>query len=262
VVGSTQSDQISVYVVRPGDTLSEIAGMFDVSVNTILWANNLSGPSAVHPGDTLIILPVSGVEHTVVRGDTLKSVAKKYGGDAAEIAQFNGLDESAPLAVGTSVIIPGGEVVPAPAPVRKPSGSTAPLRGGGGAFLPGYFSNPLPGAVLTQGVHGWNGVDIGAPRGTPIHAAAAGTVIIARAGGGWNGGYGNYVVISHSNGTQTLYGHLSSVAVSPGQQVGNGQVLGGVGNTGKSFGSHLHFEVRGAANPLRLCTVGYACSAQ
>jgi len=262
---ATPPDRISVYVVRPGDTLSEIADMFGVSVNTIIWANNLSGVKDVHSGDTLVILPISGVERTVVKGDTLKSLAKKYGADANEIAQFNGLDSSAPLAVGTTIIIPGGEVS-APVPSSRSSGSSHVVRepyiGGSGSLQTGYYSNPVPGALITQGVHGWNGVDIGAARGTPIHAAADGTVIIARANGGWNGGYGNYVVITHSNGSQTLYGHMRSVIVSSGQSVLSGQIIGYVGSTGESTGPHLHFEVRGAANPFRNCRVGSVCSPQ
>ncbi len=259
VASSTPPDRISIYVVRPGDTLSEIAKMFNVSVNTIIWANNLKGVNDVHPGDTLVILPVSGIERTIVKGDTLKSIAKKYDADENEIAQFNGLDLSATLAVGSTIIIPGGEIV-APAPVPRPI-SLPPLLGGGGTFVAGYYSNPVPGGHVTQGIHGKNGIDIGALRGTPVHAAAGGTTIVAR-GGGWNGGYGNYVVITHNNGTQTLYAHLKSVNVSPGQLVTAGQVIGSVGNTGRSTGVHLHFEVRGATNPFRNCRVGTVCSPQ
>ncbi len=257
-VGATQSDRISVYVTRPGDTLSEIAGMYNVSVNTIIWANNLKGIKDVHPGDTLIILPVSGVERIVQKGDTLKSLAKKFSADAAEIAQYNGLDPTEPLEVGTTIIIPGGEIA-APTPQARASTTREPFLGGGGAAQPGYYSNPIPGAILTQSLHGWNGIDLGSARGTPIHAAANGTVIIAR-GGGWNGGYGNYVVIVHDNGSQTLYSHMRSVAVSPGQSVLSGQTIGYVGSTGLSTGPHLHFEVRGAANPFRNCPKGRVCA--
>lgn len=261
VVDAPPSDRISVYVVRPGDTLSDIAKMFNVSINTIIWANDLKGAKDVHPGDTLIILPISGVERTIVKGDTLQSLAKKFGADANEIAQFNGLDPAAPLEVGSTIIIPGGEITPvAPAPRPKPSSPS--FGGGGGSFIPGYFSNPVPGALVTQGVHGRNGVDLGAPRGTPIRAAADGTVIVARGGGAWNGGYGNYVVITHSNGTQTLYSHLRSVIVSPKQTVFNGQVIGYMGATGKVTGVHLHFEVRGATNPFRACRAGSVCAPQ
>lgn len=254
VVGSSGSDRISVYVVRAGDTMSEIAAMFGVSANTIVWANNLKNATDIHPGDTLIILPVSGVEHTVAKGDTLKSLAAKYGADATEIAQFNGLDTGAALSVGSSIIIPGGEIA-APVTVSHSRGSRSsgktisePYLGGSGAAVYAYFASPIPSGVLTQGLHGWNAVDIGAPRGTAIHAAAAGTVIIARNNGGWNGGYGNYVVIDHENGTQTLYAHMSHPAVSPGESVLQGQVIGYVGMTGMTYGPHVHFEIRGAKN--------------
>jgi murein DD-endopeptidase MepM/ murein hydrolase activator NlpD len=123
------------------------------------------------------------------------------------------------------------------------------LRGTGGPDLPGYYIRPVYGGTISQGLHGYNGVDLAAPRGTTIVAAAGGNVIIAR-GSGWNGGYGNYVVISHPNGTQTLYAHLNSVATYEGAQVEQGQLIGYSGSTGKSTGPHLHFEVRGAKNPF------------
>jgi len=258
VAGTTAPGRISVYVVRPGDTLSDIATMFNVSVNTVVWANNLRSVRDVHPGDTLVILPVSGVEHKVVKGDTLRSLAKKYGADAEEIAQFNGLDPGSSLAVGATVIVPGGEIS---VPVVQSSGASAPRATvqAGGAFIPGYYGNPLPGRLVTQGIHGWNGIDIGAPRGTPIYAAASGVVVVVRSTG-WNAGYGNYVVIQHGNGTQTLYAHNSRNAVVMGESVGQGQVIAYVGATGRSTGTHLHFEVRGAANPFRACRVGTYCS--
>ena len=240
--------------------------MYHVSVNTIIWANNLSGVNDVPPGDTLIILPVSGVKRTVVAGDTLKSIAKKYGADANEIAQYNGLDSSQPLVVGSTVIIPGGEVVSqAASSTGKTSShkvSREPYLGGSGAAEPGYYANPLPGGVITQSIHGWNAVDIGAARGTPIHAAADGTVIIARNNGAWNGGYGNYVVITHGNDTQTLYAHMTHSIVTPGETVSAGQTIGYVGMTGLATGPHLHFEVRGAENPFASCAVGSVCEPQ
>jgi len=239
--------------------------MFNVSVNTIIWANNLKGTSDVHTGNILIILPVSGTEHTIVRGDTLKSIAKKYGGDANEIAQYNGLDLSDPLDIGSTIIIPGGEIS-APTPAQKPRSSpkiiNEPYRGGSGSAQDGYYTNPIPGSRLTQGVHGWNAIDLGAPRSTPIRAAADGIVIIARNNGGWNGGYGNYVVITHENGSQTLYAHMSRPIVTSGQSVSSGQTIGYVGMTGLTTGPHLHLEFRGASNPFRYCSVGSVCSPQ
>lgn len=260
-IGNTPPpNRISVYVVRPGDTLSEIADMFGVSVNTIIWANNLSNARDVHPGETLIILPISGIERTVVKGDTLKSLAKKYNADADEIAQYNGLDPASPLTIGSTIIIPGGEfAVPT---TNKPYSRSIkePYLGGSGSAQPNYYQNPVPGGLITQGLHGWNGIDIGARSGTPARAAADGTVIISRGNGGWNGGYGNYVVIAHENGSQTLYSHLKSTIVTSGQYVSAGQIIGYIGSTGLSTGPHLHFEVRGAANPFRNCSVGSICS--
>ncbi len=234
------SSQISVYTVRDGDTLSGIAVMFDVSVNTIAWANGITGRT-IYPGQELVILPITGIRHKVTSGETLASIATKYGGDVTEIAHFNELALSASLEPGATVIVPDGEISQS-----SPSNSSPRT---GGPSLAGYYSWPLDGGVVTQGVHGYNAVDIGASSGTDIFAAAGGTVIIAR-GSGWNGGYGQYVVVQHSNGTQTLYAHMSKVLVSSGDPVGKGDPIGKVGSTGKSTGNHLHVEVRGAKNPF------------
>ena len=238
------SDQISIYVVREGDTLSQIADMFRVSINTIRWANDIAPGESIQPGETLVILPVSGVRHTVKKGDTLASIAKKYGGDVTEVMSYNALASDAEIAVGDVVVVPNGEIV---TPKKKPSSGGKPTSGGGPSIA-GYFMKPVSG-VRTQGIHGYNGVDIGAPAGSPIVAAAGGEVIVSR-GAGWNGGYGNYVVIRHGNGTQTLYAHNSQNIVYTGDTVVQGQVIGYVGSTGKSTGAHLHFEVRGAKNPF------------
>ncbi len=261
VASSTPSDHISLYVVRAGDRLSDISKMFGVSVNTIVWANSLGSTRDIHPGQQLVILPVSGVEHKVAKGETLASIAKKFGGDANEIAEFNGLDSGAALTVGATIIVPGGELA-APPTSSTHKVAANPFRGDSGPAYSGYYVNPVPGALLTQRLHGWNGVDLGAARGTPIHAAAAGLVIVAKNNGGWNGGYGNYVVLTHDNGTQTLYAHATSVIVSIGQSVGQGQVIGYVGRTGEATGPHLHFEVRGAKNPFSTCPLRAVCEPQ
>lgn len=269
VENASGGGSISLYVVREGDTLSEIADMFDVSSNTVLWANDLKSAKDIHPGDSLVILPVTGLRHKVVKGETLASLAKTYGGTASEIASYNGLGDAEALSVGTTVIIPGGEIksttkiagTAKKSSVKQGGGLTSISGRGGGAALPGYFGNPVPGAIVTQAIHGWNGVDLGAKGGTPVYAAAAGTVIVSRSSG-WNGGYGSYVVIDHGNGTQTLYSHLSSVSVSMGSSIGKGDLVGSVGKTGEATGFHLHFEVRGAQNPFAGCVVGRACSPQ
>ena len=236
---------ISLYIVREGDTLSEIAQMFDVSINTIRWANGLSRASALRIGQTLTILPVTGVKYSVKRGDTLASIAKELHGDADEIAQYNGLEEGSALAVGTELIIPDGEIA-----VAVAAAAPRPSSGGTVQTYVGYYLRPIGGGTKTQGIHGYNGVDLAAPIGTPIMASASGEVIVVR-DSGWNGGYGNYVVIRHDNGTQTLYAHNSSNIVSIGQHVVQGQVIGYIGSTGRSTGAHVHFEIRGGPqNPF------------
>lgn len=238
IEGSRHPSSISIYIVKEGDTLSQIAEMYGVSVNTIKWANNTS--SAIKPGQMLVILPVSGTKHTVAKGDTLASVAKKYKADAEEIAKFNGI-KGTTLAVGETIIIPDGEVTVA-APSYASSKGNLPV-------YSGYYMRPIVGGAKSQGIHGYNGVDLANTYGTRVVAAAAGTVIVAK-DWGWNGGYGNYVVISHTNGTQTLYSHLKDVLVAQGETVKQGEVIGSIGMTGKTTGPHLHFEIRGARNPF------------
>lgn len=242
-VGAYQTDQISVYIVREGDTLSQIAKMFSVSINTIIWANDIVG-GVIAPGQNLVILPVSGVRHLVKSGETLESIAKKHDGDLKEILQFNNLTADAKLAVGEEVIIPNGDANPVTSTSK--SGSTPAKK----TSLAGYFAKPVDGPYKkSQGIHGYNGVDLAGSVGTRIVASAAGKVIVSR-NSGYNGGYGSYVVISHSNGTQTLYAHLNSAAATQGANVAQGQLIGYMGNTGRSTGVHLHFEVRGAKNPF------------
>ncbi len=248
------STQISTYVVRAGDTLSTIADMFGVSVNTLIWANDLKSKTIVKD-QVLVILPISGIRHTIAKGDTIETIAKKYKADINEILQYNDIGLHDALTVGEIVMVPDAELeapaVPA-TPAKKKSrtigsGSANPFRGGSGPRIDGYFGVPVAAAHRTQGLHGYNGVDLGATTGTAILAAAPGTVIIAKSGG-YNGGYGSYVVVSHDNGTQTLYAHMSKVLTSVGASVSRGQQIGAVGSTGDSTGPHLHFEIRGAAN--------------
>lgn len=244
--------ETSVYVVRKGDTLSEIAQMYDVSINTILWANDMKKSDTIAPGDVLLILPFSGLEHTVSKGQTLQSIAKFYKVDVSDIVQGNDISEDGKLAVGDKLLIPNAvKAEENDKPVKNLGASIAkdkkyyeshPVQN-----LAGYFINPVPGYRKSQGIHDKNAVDLAIPKGTPIHAAAAGRVILAR--NGYNGGFGNLVIIRHSNGTETLYAHQSKIATFTGAEVYQGQVIGYVGSTGRSTGPHLHFEVHGARNP-------------
>lgn len=236
------NDQISVYVVHSGDTISAIAKMFGVSVNTILWANDLSSKSGLQVGQVLVILPVSGVKHTVKSGETLSSIAAKYHADSADVSRFNGINASE-LAVGMTLIIPNGEEVPVVTPTPVPAKPSENM-----PSYAGYYQRPITGGVKTQGIHGRNAVDLAAPAGSPIYASAAGTVIVSKMSG-YNGGYANYIVISHNNGTQTLYAHNSDNVVKVGDTVTQGQLIGHVGMTGNATGPHVHFEIRGANAP-------------
>jgi murein DD-endopeptidase MepM/ murein hydrolase activator NlpD len=266
-----EEDEINVYITKKGDTLSKIAQMYKVSVNTIVWANDgLDPKKALKEGTSLLIMPISGVSHTVAKGDTLNKIAKKYAADADEIARFNGVTDET-LAVGDIIVVPNGELaIPKKATstsiAKKATnvinnlkvyagngkGTSRYIAGYDGPSQGGYYRKPVY-CVTTQGLHGKNGIDLGCKVGTPVAAAASGTVIAAR--GGWNGGYGNMIIISHPNGTQTLYGHLSRINVTTGQDVGDGEIIGATGNSGQSTGPHLHFEVRGARN----CYVDGSC---
>lgn len=235
---SSVPNEISVYTVRAGDTIGTIAEMFDISPNTIRWANDIEVKGTIKPGQDLIILPISGIKHKVAKGETFASIAKKYGGDAREISLFNGIEENEALVAGTEIIIPNGEVAEA-APVKKPATKGAPSK----EAPSGYYIKPTKG-VKTQGSHDkYGAMDIGNKTGTPIWAMASGKVIVAKPTG-YNGGYGLMVVIQHDNGTQTLYAHLSKVQVVMGQTVKQGEQIGLMGSTGRSTGPHLHIEIR------------------
>jgi LysM repeat protein len=244
--GNISSDEMSLYVVRKGDSTTQIATMFNISVNTILWANDMKKGDKLKEGEVLIILPIDGVKHIVAKGETLKGIATKYKADIADIARFNGIPEDGVLTVGDELIIPDAEIIDIDS--QKPKTNLkqtvrTPLK-----VLNGYFINPVPNyrRISQRKLHGHNGVDLAAPTGTSIVATASGTVIFARSG--YNGGYGTMVIIQHPNGTQTLYGHMSKLNTHSGAQVNQGQTIGYVGSTGRSTGPHLHYEIRGARN--------------
>ncbi len=239
------ADQISVYVVRKNDSIGDIAKMFEVSPDTILWANGMKKGDKLVEGDTLIILPISGIKVVVSKGQTLKGLATKYKADITDIASFNGIAEDAVLAVGDELIIPDGELVDSSE--NKPSNKNIVYTETSTGSSSGYFIKPIP-CPYTQGKHDRYAIDLGChTSGTPIKAAASGTVIFSK--DGYNGGFGNLVIIKHNNGSQTFYAHQSKRAIGQGEYVKQGQIIGYVGSTGRSTGPHLHFEVRGAKNP-------------
>ncbi|MES2985906.1 MAG: M23 family metallopeptidase [Patescibacteria group bacterium] len=240
-----QDGEISEYQVVAGDTVQGIANKFNITAETILWANDLKKTTPLKVGQKLAILPISGVSYVIRSGDTVSEISEKFHVSQKELTEFNDLQDGK-LVVGDKIIIPGGKILSSSTP-SKPTTSTKPALT---TAIKGFFSRPVAGGTRTQGIHGHNGIDIAAAEGTPILAARDGYVSLVRGGNGWNGGYGNYVVITHEGGIQTLYAHMSSIDVLQGQNVKKGQKVGGMGNTGQSTGVHLHFEVRGAKNPF------------
>ena len=250
--------EIIEYEVQSGDTVSGLAQKFDISTDTIKWENNLDNTNSIKPGQKIKILPVSGVSHTVKSGDTLESVAKKYSAQSQAILDFpfNDVPDDMKLTVGQVLIIPDGVPPKAPAPARpapqylaqgQASSTTFSAPGGGN------FMWPTTG-IVTQNFSWYHpGLDI-ANRAGPVDVASDGGVVVVA---GWvdNFGFGNRVVINHGNGYQTTYAHLSNIYVTVGQRVSRGEAIGQMGSTGRSTGTHTHFEIRYkgiAVNPLAI----------
>ncbi len=254
---SSQRTEIEKYIVQPGDTVSTIAGRFGITINTVLWANNLGNYSIIKPGQELTILPYSGIIYKVKSGDTLSKIANTYKINDTDISEKNNIDINLGLKIGQELILPGASRIVAAAPVRVNPAST-PNTTSSVNKVPNTQSSgdnmawPTEGHRISQ-YFTWshNGLDIANKVGTPIYAAEAGTIEISATG--WNGGYGNTLLINHGNGKKTRYGHLTSLYVKVGDKVTKGENIGTMGSTGRSTGSHLHFEViiNGARyNPL------------
>jgi LysM repeat protein len=249
-IGGISPDEVSVYVVRKGDSIGAIADMFGVSINTILSVNDIKKGDKLKEGDVLLILPISGVKHLVKKGETLQSIAKSYRASVDDIVFYNDIEANTKLSIGDELMIPGGEISDDTTSSSKPTSKNSPVVSSSLKIIAGYFINPVPEYKRkSQGLHGPGnrGIDLAAPIGTRIVASASGRVSLAR--NGYNGGYGNMVIIEHPNGTRTLYAHMSKLGTQTGAQVSQGEVIGYVGSTGRSTGPHLHFEVFNARNP-------------
>lgn len=237
------------YTVNNGDTISSIAKKFGISVNTILWSNNLTAFSLIRAGNSLSILPVSGVTYKVKSGDTVGKIARNFGVGEDEIFKYNNIKSANGLVIGQTVIIPGGKQITTSSNIAKAVTSTknnaaavieklvnpkkAPDAGGKMAW-------PTEGHRITQ-YYSWRhtGLDIANKVGTPLYAAEAGKVEFS----GWSNGYGNNVVINHGGGKKTRYAHASKLFVKVGDSVDRGEQIAAMGSTGWSTGPHIHFEV-------------------
>lgn len=224
----------SIHVVSSGETLSGIAALYDVRVQDLIALNELSNPNRLVVGQELVIVPRVQRTHVVRAGDTLWDIARTYEVSVEAVTAANGVLNPRRLKIGEELIIPavGG--------------------GDGGPVLPTIGRTTLRGPAFIWPVHGrvtsnfgprWGrmhyGVDIAAPTGTPVYAAAAGTVTYSD----WAGTYGMLVKIDHGNGVETRYAHNSQLLVKVGDKVQQGQRIALVGTTGASTGPHLHFEV-------------------
>jgi murein DD-endopeptidase MepM/ murein hydrolase activator NlpD len=238
------------YRVKPGDTLASIAEQFGLDLPSLLAANDLDNPDLIGVNAELTVLPRRGVLYRVANGDALAAIAERYSIALADVMQANAIDDPALIQIGDELVLPGAHPIVRRAEPAERSIAVAPR-------VPLSFLWPAVGPITTYfGEVGWTsprghaGLDIAAPWGSPVLAAAAGEVVTAQ----YDGGYGLEVIIDHGRGMRTVYGHLSSLEVTPGQRVTQGTEIGLIGSTGFSTGPHLHFEVRQddeLRNPLR-----------
>lgn len=253
-VSRYRGGEIFEHVVASGETLKSIADTYGLKkISTITWLNTISEKEAIKPGQRLKILPVDGIYHKVKKGDTICSIARTYGlidkgEDCGSGAQpivdypFNAFtNDEFGLQVGQYIVVPDGVI---PQPDSAPSTAIARrlTPNAGSVSATGQFIWPASGRI-TQGFSFFHkAFDIANHGGGPILAADSGRVVVA----GWkdNSGYGNRVILDHGNGFVTLYAHMAVIAVQEGQTVKRGDVLGQMGSTGRSTGTHLHFEVR------------------
>jgi len=241
-IDTSVSPEVFRYVVESGDTPSSIAEKFGISLNTLLWANDISSSTALQVGKELIVLPTTGTLHLVRPNDTLSEISLWYKADIKEIVKYNSLAAAEDIYAGDFVIVPDGIM-----PKTLPQGRLTPIANS-------YFIYPIPAPHrVTQGLHAYNAIDFSNRScGEPVYAAAGGT--IQRIGYHTMGG--NYVRVLHPNGVVTYYGHLVSATMSGGAKVFQGEIIGYTGHSGYTIpagpaGCHLHFEVRGASNPFR-----------
>jgi murein DD-endopeptidase MepM/ murein hydrolase activator NlpD len=259
-----------VYRVSRGDAMLAIAEQYDIKSETILYVNKEleDNPHNLRPGMELLIPPVDGLYYEWKEGDVLEQVAAKFDANPEDISNFpgNDIDLTNPkIQPGTKVMIPGGSrqlrdwTRDLATVSRTNSGSTGTSEIGGNACGGGPvgsgFGWPANNHSISGNPYGPGhlGIDISANEGDPVYAASSGVVTMAAPG--WNYGYGNVIQIDHGNGYVSVYAHLSQINVSVCQPVGQGTLIGLAGNTGNSFGAHLHFEIRLGGtniNPLEI----------
>ncbi len=231
-VYSLPSFTTRAYTVKKGDSLFGIARRFNVSIDTVISANELKNAYYLGIRTKLKIPNMSGVYYRVQRGDSLSSIAARYKIGINKIADINDLPSSV-IHVGDELFIPGGALSSwERASVlgnlfKKPTAGRLTSR-------MGFRTDPFTGE---RAYHA--GIDIANRRGTPVYAAQNGRVVYT----GYRGNYGRTVILRHPQGYITIYAHLEKIYVKRSQTVQQGNKIGTVGNTGRSTGPHLHFEI-------------------
>lgn len=220
------------YTVRRGDTLQSIARQFGLREDTLISANSLTSKSQLQVGKTLKVPNMNGIYHSVKSNQNLSSIAKLYGTDMTRIADANNIS-SAMLKIGDRLFIPNAKL--AASALQNFYGTTFiwPVRGIISSPF-GYRSNPFSGQKTYH-----SAIDIVVNKGTPVKATREGKI----ADTGYNAVFGNYIIIRHSDGYQSMYAHLEQVLTKKGLNVNQGEIIGRSGNTGQSTGPHLHFSI-------------------
>jgi len=250
IISRSSRKETIKYTVRSGETLNTLASDFGLTALTLKYANDLSS-NTLKTGQELRIPPVDGLYVTVKRNDTLSSLATRYKVKVDDIQKYNGLTTGGAIITGQELLIPGAVI---------PKAQTSP-QSGSSVNVPTYSPVPYTGKFIwptESPTHfisqmprkGHMAVDLNRLNGWGIYASAAGTV---QAKTGYNGGYGNLIIVNHGSGWSTYYGHLAQFKVKSGDYVQQGQLIGIMGSTGRSTGPHLHFEIRHSGalmNPL------------
>jgi len=224
--------KIKNYKVKKGDSLFGLANKFNVSVDSIITLNDLKNAYYLTIGTILKIPNMSGILYKVKKGDSLSSISRKYNVAINSIADSNDLSSST-IHIGMSLFIPGGTLSAWDRMAVIGEFFKKPTKGRLTSKM-GFRIDPFTGRVAYH-----PGIDIANKQGTAVYASQFGRVIFA----GYKGNYGKTVVIVHPRGYSTLYAHLSRIIVKKGQAVKQGKKIGLMGSTGRSTGSHLHFEV-------------------
>lgn len=256
------------YKVQKGDTLSSISRRYQVHVDTLKSFNSIdSSNSWINSGDILEIPSMEGILHTVRKGETLNTLLQTYQKDSSqtlnekELRQLNRMSENDEIQRGEHIFIPGARLKAKSIPKRlktkerqakknlqKPQKENVFLRP-----VKGIVSSPVGFRIhpVKKYRHFHRGLDIRASRGTLVRATEKGRILFS----GWSGGYGNLIILGHEKNWKSYYAHLSKILLEKGTQVKKGQIIGEVGNTGLTTGTHLHFELRKDGKPLRVLSV-------